>query len=510
MRFARVLLPSVLALLPILLSAAPQTRERTIVEVVQVPVSVTAGGDAVRGLTRDDFTLRVNGKTQPIDYFDVIDFAALSNEQLRDPRQRRLYVLTFDLPNTSPFAMYRAKRAAEEYLANAQPSDYFAVALIDRYGDVNFLVPFTRDRDALRRAVATFHAASPNDPLRLTVTPSERAVFTFDNTAEIAQLRRMGANEAADQMIEANRDRLADELDALGNLAKRMAPLEGYKHVVVLSGGFGQAASIASPRAATNLRGNVEPQFAAYSNPIRFDSQTPFAQQRMQKKFAAAGVFLDAINVDGIRSYDAPYDDSLHFLVADTGGQVVEHRNDLVLAMNRLTNSQQVVYLLGFRAPQTGRGENRISVRVSGIPRGSNVAYRESYSSNPDQPSSSDGLRLADIIINDVPQNGISMRAAVSTSPNQATVKVTLPGRELAALAGGDAKIKGDALIYVFAGQKAVAFAQTAIDVHATQGANVELSQSFDLPPGTYAMKVLVRLENDTLAFARKDFTVEQ
>ena len=268
-------------------------------------------------------------------------------------------MLAFDLPNTAPFAMYRARRAAEEYLANAQPSDYFAVALVNRYGDIDFLVPFTRDRDALRRAVATFHAASPKDPLRLTVTPAERAVFTFDNSAEIEQLRHMGANEAAEQMIEANRNRLADELDALGNLAQRMAPLEGYKHVVVLSGGFGQTMSIASiPRAPGNLRPTAEPQFAAYLNPIRFDSHTPFSQQRMQKKFAAAGVFLDAIDVAGLRPYDAPYDDSLHFLVADTGGQVVEHRNDLAGAMKHLTDSQQVVYLLGFRAPQTGRKEN--------------------------------------------------------------------------------------------------------------------------------------------------------
>src|SRR5207302_6519952 len=125
----RVLLPSVLALIPIIASAAPQTREKTTVEVVQVPVSVTTDGSSVRGLTREDFTLRVNGKVQPVDYFDVIDFASLSNDQLRDPRQRRLYVLAFDLPHTPPFAMYRAKRAAEEYLANAQPSDYFAVAL---------------------------------------------------------------------------------------------------------------------------------------------------------------------------------------------------------------------------------------------------------------------------------------------------------------------------------------------------------------------------------------------
>ena len=179
----------------------------------------------------------------------------------------------------------------------------------------------------------------------------------------------------------------------------------------------------------------------------------------MQKKFAAAGVFLDAIDVAGLRPYDAPYDDSLHFLVADTGGQVVEHRNDLVAAMKRLTDSQQVVYLLSFRAPQTGRKENSISVHVNGTPRGSNVAYRESYSSTPDKPSSNDGLRLADIIINDVPQNGITMTTSIATAPKRATVNVALPGRELAALAGDDAKIEGEALIYVFAGQKAVAFA---------------------------------------------------
>jgi hypothetical protein len=60
--------------------------------------------------------------------------------------------------------------------------------------------------------------------------------------------------------------------------------------------------------------------------------------------------------------------------------------------------------------------------------------------------------------------------------------------------------------MYVFAGQKAVAFAHQEIAVH--DASNVNLAQSFDLPPGTYAMKVLVRLDNDTLAFARKDFTI--
>ena len=41
--------------------------------------------------------LFVNAKLQSIDYFDVIDFATLSAEEARDPRQRRLYLLVFDL-----------------------------------------------------------------------------------------------------------------------------------------------------------------------------------------------------------------------------------------------------------------------------------------------------------------------------------------------------------------------------------------------------------------------------
>jgi VWFA-related protein len=519
MRFSRVLLPAVLAFSTVSFAfAAPQHRETTTVEVVQVPVYVTTAGASVRGLTRDDFTLRVNGKVQPIEYFDVVDFTAMSKEQLSDPRQRRLYVLVFDLPNTNPFAMYRAKRAAEEYLANAQPSDYFAVALANRYGDINFVVPFTRDRNALRRAVATFHAASPKDPLALTVTPAERAAFTFDNTAEIEQLRHMGANEAADQMIQANLHRVADEMDALGNLAQRMAPLEGYKHVVVLSGGFGQAITpIASPGVPSILRRNGEPQLAAYRNPIRFDSYTPFSQRLMQKKFAASGVFLDAIDVTGLRPYDVPSDDSLHFLVADTGGQVVEHRNDLRAAMQRLTDSQEVVYVLGFHPPSTGRTQNQIAVRVTGAPRGSNIGYRESYSTTMDKVSSRDGLQLADIIINDIPQNGLTLKTAVTTAPKRATVNATLSGRELLALAGDD-KLTGEALMYVFSGQTSVAFARKGITIDGARARaggldqnDIAIAQSFDLPPGNYTMKVLVRIDGrDALALSREDFTVKE
>jgi len=513
MRLSRVLLPAVFALATPLVFAA--NREKTTVEVVQVPVSIRTGASSVRGLTRDNFELRVNGKAQHIDYFDVVDFAALSEEQSRDPRQRRLYVLLFDLANSQPFSVLRARRAAEEYLAHAQASDYFAVAL-RRYKSVEFLVPFTRDRATLRRAVANFRGSS-GDPLRLTVTPSER---TADDSRMIAELQRSGGSLAEEMVIAANRSFLAHEMEDLGELAQRLAPIEGLKHVILLSHGFNYTLFAVNARPPVNsLREMTAPPVASSvvsnrSYPPDFDSSVPFAQREMQKKFAAAGVFLDAVDIAGIPAYDTPRNDSLYYLLADTGGQVVDLRNDLTGALQHLTDSQQVVYLLGFHAPATGRKQNAISVHVNGAPRGSTVAYRESYSTVVEPPSSSDGLRLADIVSNDIPQNGVTMTTSVAAAPKRATVNVAIPGQELLAIADGDAKLTGEALIYVFKGQTAVAFAEKAIDIDVPRAAglstnNVEITHTFDLPPGAYAMKVLIRIDgHDTLAFARKDFAV--
>jgi VWFA-related protein len=537
MRFSRVLLPAVLILAATPITyAVPQHRETTTVEVVQIPVYVTSSGASVRGLTRDDFKLRVNGRAQKIDYFDVVDFSSLSSEQMRDPRQRRLYVLTFDLANMSQFALPRAQRAAEEYLLAAQPSDSFAVALLGHDNQIRFIVPFTRDRATLRRAVASFRVASPGDPLRLTLAWGERTALINDDAAELMDLRRMGAGVTAELVADMARRRVDDQFESLGNLARRLAPLEGYKHVVLLSRGFDSfllGTGISAVTGASDIGGPLTeggPQQAnafhaqqaqSYSGSRSFhgfDSWFPESQRRMQKEFTDAGVFLDAIDIEGVRPIGMGSNESLHFLVSDTGGQVVEHRNDLKAAIQRLTDSQQVVYVLGFHAADTGRKQNTISVDVTGAPRRSYVFYRQSYTTIADKPLAYDGLRLADIVTNDIPENGITMTTTVTTAPKTAAVSVTLPGQELLAIAGNDGNVKGEALLYVFLGQTSVSFARKGIDVDVTRartggldGKNVEISQSFDLPLGTYALKVLVRLEgHDTLAFARKDFTVEE
>src|SRR5260370_41417521 len=102
------------------LSAAAQVRENVTVEVVEVPVYVTSGNNQpVLGLTRDAFELFVDGRPQPIEYFDAIDFAKVPAPGAptaveRPRRERRLYLLLFDLSFATPARIKPAQTAAEQ------------------------------------------------------------------------------------------------------------------------------------------------------------------------------------------------------------------------------------------------------------------------------------------------------------------------------------------------------------------------------------------------------------
>src|SRR5258706_6889098 len=62
------------AVLCVMSPAYSQFKESIEVALVSVPVYVSVHNEPVRGLTRDDFELLVNGKPQEIEYFDVTEF----------------------------------------------------------------------------------------------------------------------------------------------------------------------------------------------------------------------------------------------------------------------------------------------------------------------------------------------------------------------------------------------------------------------------------------------------
>lgn len=503
-----------LALLLVAFPALAQVRESVTVQVVEVPVYVTAGGAPVTTLTRENFRLFVNGKPQPIDYFDQIDFAALPPERARDPRQRRLYMLVFDL-NSTPNDLHRAQKAAIQLLDGASVDHTFAVASLGR-GSVGVIVPFTRDRLVVRHAIRNLKVSLTGDPLRLGLTPGERG-------GEIGRPESLNDPRLTAGPGEPDMDvitMISEEIYGLGELASRLAGMEGHKHVVLLSRGF--EASVLTGITGPSRLGTL--QTGPLNSRARFNdfggaalAHSPNAAlmtqlRYMVAEFTKAGVFLDAIDTGGLRYMQSMYDnESLYALARDTGGTVIDQRNDLTAALQLLIDRQRVVYVLGFRPPAGGAETNKINVKLTGVPRGMSVSFRPSYSAATDPPDSADRLRLADIVMNDIPQNGVTADVRVEGS----TVELEIPGREILAHAVAG-MIGAEAMIYVVSGQSVVEFRTKKITVEVARAEAVlnesplRVRETFDLPPGKYVAKVLVRIDGSgALGFARRDFAIE-
>jgi hypothetical protein len=375
------------------------------------------------------------------------------------------------------------------------------------------VVPFSRDRVALVRAIRNLQPSKLHDPLRLALTPAEREGMSggtsFGGTLVNAQESAMRDFEA--QMVRAM---IENAVGDLADAAVRLAPLEGIKHVVLLSAGFDASLvhGVRAQRDPYNMSRSADPVRRAN---LGFDPQLLGAISRMHNTFMTSGVFLDAIDIAGLRPMQTGFDnEALYMLVHDTGGEVVDKRNDLAGAMQYLVNLQRVAYVLAFNAPKTDRALNKIAVKVLNVPRGAHASYRESYASETDPPDSGDPLRLADIVMNDIPQTGVTMAANAEPGAGKATVRLDIAGGELMAQAGG-MTLEGEALLYVFAGSGAVAFDRKQITIEpraaaALASAPLQVTHTFDLPPGRYVAKALIRFGfNGSLGFARtEEFTV--
>jgi VWFA-related protein len=272
-----------LAVVLLVLAVSPLAAQRyddtVTVNVVEVPVYVERFGHPIAGLTRDDFELFVNGQPRPIEYFDVLE----ERSDVRTPKaeraapapfpapaelkRRRLVVLLFDIGGSSAYALQRARIKAVQYLEESGDGDTYAVATIGRSG-VRFLVPFTTDRVAIARA-----PSEAADPFRVATLDVERTAWReavlggaeaglgsaidiwgagprggFSNSRSV-----MSALDSYDTMLawEESERYVGDWhlVDALGNLADRLAPLSGVKHVVLLSErpGVSDAASVYQP-----------------------------------------------------------------------------------------------------------------------------------------------------------------------------------------------------------------------------------------------------------------------
>ncbi|HSY50297.1 MAG TPA: VWA domain-containing protein [Thermoanaerobaculia bacterium] len=517
----------ILILLPA--GAGAQTHHEVVtVEVVDVPVYVISHGKPVRDLTKGDFELFVNDKRQPIEYFERIDFAAAAapapaearpaTMPVADPRERRLFLLLFDLAYNRPPALARAQKAAATMVDRALPQDFFAVATYNSQG-ANFIIPFTRDHDVIRRAVLKLSPSSARDALAISITNAERqtaeAWVPLDSSG--AGGRGLSGEEPMTDLMagfavqdHARAQTLAQsQLDEFSMIASRLAGLEGYKHAVLFSEGFSSSLYEDGPGAP--------------------DAHMARALQSMAESFHAAGAILDTVDLGvvgndvivtgqtapsysssgqagtttNVRRYDESKDSTLFTFAAKTGGQFLHWTNDFTAALADLSASVSAGYRLGFKPVNPRKGPNKIDVRVKNIPRGATISFRKGFSSAPESPDASDALLLADIIQNDIPQTGTPPAFSFTERP---FIDVVVPARLLAKELGAidDAKL----MLYIFDGKgDAVDYREKKISIPATTTADMAIRLKLALPPGKYVAKALLRVSK-SLGFAKVAFTV--
>ncbi|MGH9420152.1 MAG: hypothetical protein ACRD3J_09270, partial [Thermoanaerobaculia bacterium] len=388
------------------------------------------------------------------------------------------------------------------------------------------------------RAIYTLRSNAANDPLGLSIGSAERIKWVTtleqggtasgadsDILSFVKDAGRLGVGSDVLEILtggwsnqgmkrEPANHLVEYQLEGLGGAASRLAPLEGQKHLLVFTEGFD----------STNVTDiKVRNQSVASQNPfatfgMSYQQAAPDTDphlldivKKMHETFVSAGVTLDSIDIKGVRhTFDSLENDALYMLSRGTGGRVIVNRNDLSEAMTTVMQAQQVAYVLGFRPGEKKRGQ--ISVRVNGLPRGAEVSYREGFGYVP-QTSKLDTLQLADIVLNDVPQSGVSLNSGVTPSEGGAQVAVSFANAEVVPqLVEGSPNIQ--ILLYIF-DEHGVAVGFKSKQMSFNGGARVSsgyvtLREPFELPKGKYTAKVLLRITGTrSLGFVRRDFTVE-
>jgi len=471
-------------------TAFAQVGEKITVNVVEVPVTVAdRGGTPLRGLTAANFELLDDGVRRPITAIEAVDFAerrTASAVEPVNPAARRSFMLLFDLGFSSPTALARAQEAARRFVRDdAQPRDLVAVGSISPEQGFRLLTAFTTDRDLVASALAEPRSFRGSDPLQLAggdAAPpqTEPVVISHPLTMhdEIRRQRRdVPAAPAAEPFTGVRIDK---EIDALSALASMLRAVPGRKQIVLLSEGF-------------DVKGR----------------EGGMAFREMARKFRASDCVLNAVDIAGVRPWNVS-NDALFLLARPTGGEVL--RNSELATLPR---RQEVVYVLAFQAPARRRGQfHNLEIRLAGVP-GGRASYRSGYFESGGESLVQRALSNAEIIVNDIPQSDVRIRAVSAAFPGggeraQVPVIVEIDGGELLKDAGAEI------YIYAFDEEGRVRdrlYQKMTLDLTKVgarlRGGGVKYYGTLSLPPGRYAVKTLVRAgENERRGFARTDVVV--
>ncbi len=487
-------------------------------------------GAVVKGLKASDFTVLENGKPQHLASFDFqnVDEAAVLNETsttsgktsiadlvnrnfAANPetlRDHRLIVMFFDLSSMQPEDIDRAVEAAQDYVnKKMQPADL--VSVVSFSTALSMDQDFTAEKPALLRAVGRYNGTEGTGFANGTTG-------TSDGTADDAS--SFVADDTEYNSL--NTDR---ELFAIQAIAKSLERVDQRKSLLYFSGGLTRNGieNQASMRAATNeaVRANmsiyaVDARGLQALSPLG-DASTGSLRGVGAYSGAAVQSQLDA----NFNSQEV-----LGTLASDTGGKLFSDSNDFAPAFQQIQRDTEAYYILGFRSTNAAKDGNFRHLTIKLNRPDVKLEYRPGYYAPADfqhQRNEDREQVLNDQLRSDSPATDVAVYLQAlyfRLAENRFFVPVSLivPGSQIPFVTNKDrdkatldiiGQVKNAAGLIVGNVRDTVKLELDA--AQRIRQKNIQYGTSFDLAPGRYHMKFVVR-ENETghLGSFETDITV--
>jgi VWFA-related protein len=413
----------------------------------------------------------------------------------------RLIVLLFDTSSMQPDDVQRAVDAANKYV-NTSMSDADLVAVATIGSSLQVLTDFTADRAQVAAALAKLGYTEGTD----TPPPSANTVATDETDA--------AADETTESADAAELDMFNNDLRlrALRALAEALAPVEQRKAILYFSAGMQRSGedNQVELRAAINaaIRSNVSiyPVDSRGLQAVVPGGDATHASGRGASLFSGRAVAQQF-------SALAASQETLTSLASETGGRAFTDTNDMGEAFARVAKDLSAYYLLGYSSTNPARDGRfrRIQVRVKrdGLRVESRAGYYAdrdfAHTSRADRETDLQNMLFAALSPTDLPVLVTPGYFRLSNDNYYVPVAVAVPGSAVPVPANKDT-VTLDIAGFVRDEQgRPVGRIRQTLDLpsggsNTLAGKQILYQSGLTLPPGRFAVKVVVRENESGLA----------
>jgi VWFA-related protein len=473
-------------------------------------------GEPIRGLKQSDFKIFENGKEQQIDSFDFesVDMATPLKEATvsglaagptgskavvvakpEELRNHRLIVMFFDLTSMQPEDLERSVDAAQAFLKTKMQSADL-VALVSLGDTLNVDQDFTSDKNALISEVGAYNGTEGQG----------FAQGATSNTNQVEDTTAYTPDES--EYNDLNTDR---ELFALKAISQSLAKINEKKSLLYFSGGISRDGieNEASLRSAINAA--VRADLAIYSVDTRgLQAVTPLGDASTGSLRGQSGFNGGALTANMNANFASQ--EVMATLSSDTGGKAFFDSNDFAPAFAQVQDDNSAYYAIGFHSTNPARDGKYRKLTVKIDRPGVKLDYRPGYYAPADFKHSGKEDReqeLQDQLASDLPATDMAVYMSAMyflLDENRFFMPVSLvvPGSQIPFVKGGD---KDKATLDIIGAvidqtQRPVGRVRDTVKLNLdpslqARQKNIQYTTSFNLPPGKYQIKFVVR-ENQT------------